>query len=652
MKKIRIFKRYRNWKDIVFAAVTVIALCVTAGLLFNFERELYQLIALFCVAVASVAIFAVFNLFSGLRAAIACFASAGIMCLSFIMCAVAPAIVSANEAAMVYQCPAVERDIFKNKRVMLFVPHEDDELNVFSGVIDEYLDGGSEIWIVYMTHGDYWGAEEQRIDEAKAVAEFYGIDSRNVIFFGYGDQWLGTHIYNSEPNEVVASHSGKTATYAINGVSPYKSEDYTRANLLKDFEDVIVEYMPDTIFCIDFDRHSDHRANSLFFEEALGNVLSYTDDYAPTVYKGFGYSTGWNAEQDYYDGENVGSTKNQSGTSYMEEVNYYNWNDRVRMPVAAKSLGHVISGTTTYKAIEKHASQTDRLENAAGIINSDKIFFRRDTSSLTYKADIRVSSNEENAYKLNDFKIVDCNDVTKEYDYDILSGVWTPSDGDGAKEITVSFSSPQSLSTIRLYDSPSFSDNVLSVTITLSDGTQIEYGALNANGSATDISFETKNGINGFTVQITAGEGNYGVAEVEAYSSLPDYSADAYVKLQDTDGTFAYEYTMPGDTQYFTLYSYECSDDIADYEISTDGDITATVKDGRILVKCAAGKEGTLTVTNKENGVSDSVRITNPNSFTRAGRSFVQQLARFYNFYSRGNYYTSLFKFIKNKISG
>ena len=37
---------------------------------------------------------------------------------------------------------------------MILVPHEDDEINLAGGVIEEYLKHGSEVYVVFSTNGD------------------------------------------------------------------------------------------------------------------------------------------------------------------------------------------------------------------------------------------------------------------------------------------------------------------------------------------------------------------------------------------------------------------------------------------------------------------------------------------------------------------
>ena len=86
---------------------------------------------------------------------------------------------------------------------------------------------------------------------------------------------------------------------------------YTYHHYSDDIKNVILEYLPDTIFCIDYDTHNDHRALSMLFEKVMGDLLK-TTDYKPTVYKGYGYRTAWRAPEDYYDSINIGSTVNFS----------------------------------------------------------------------------------------------------------------------------------------------------------------------------------------------------------------------------------------------------------------------------------------------------------------------------------------------------
>lgn len=76
---------------------------------------------------------------------------------------------------------------------------------------------------------------------------------------------------------------------------------------------MIEEIRADVIFCVDYDENIDHRAVTMFFDEALGEILTAAPDYDPLVLKGFTYSTAFRAPADFYDSVNLLSTVNPDG---------------------------------------------------------------------------------------------------------------------------------------------------------------------------------------------------------------------------------------------------------------------------------------------------------------------------------------------------
>ena len=113
--------------------------------------------------------------------------------------------------------------LFAGKNVLLLVPHQDDDLNVLCGTLDEYLRYGSELTVAFMTNGDRFGLGEVRIREALDLYEYLGVPEDHVVFLGYGDT-LHTpeyHIYNAPADEVIPSQVRKTETYGIDGHPPF-----------------------------------------------------------------------------------------------------------------------------------------------------------------------------------------------------------------------------------------------------------------------------------------------------------------------------------------------------------------------------------------------------------------------------------------------
>ena len=457
---------------------------------------------------------------------------------------------------------------FKDKQVMIIVPHEDDEINVAGATIKNYTDAGSNVVVVFTTNGDYNGLGELRIDEAVNAMVELGVKKENVLFLGYGDQWDTEygHIYNAPGNTVVKSHIGKTATYGNENISDFrtivseKPSEYTRNNFKNDIKDVILKYLPEVIFTVDFDSHIDHRATSLIFEESMCEILRENQGYTPQVFKGFAYNTAWYAEGDFYSA-NLESTIKPSSES-LQNSNYeldlpnYNWRDRVRFLVPKDTLTYTKVINPIYKSLSNHGSQYAKWHSEQ-IINSDQVFWERSTKSITYNAKVDVSSGKGNY--INDFKLADTSDISKENNVVFDKCVWIPTNEDEQKMVRIEFNEPKTVASISIYDNLSLEDNILKGKIIFSDGSEIDIVDINKNGSETVINFEDKNNIEYVEFYILEYEGeNPGLCELEVFEK--DKNLDIqYIKLaiDNINETFMYRYTVLGEKEVpLKIYSY------------------------------------------------------------------------------------------------
>ena len=503
--------------------------------------------------------------------------------------------------------------LYGGKKVLIIVPHEDDDLNVAEGVMEEYVKYGSEVYLLFATNGDFKGQGEKRLREALKVAEDIGIPEDRVIFLGYGDRLGrdGTSIYNCPDDEVVTSLAGRTETYGLPEHPAFREgNSYTRRHFREDLRDAMLQCRADVIICSDYDAHGDHRAVSLLMEEAMGEILKTHPDYRPVVLKAMAYSTSYNAPRDFYS-ENILSTVNPYDTPYMQETNLYNWADRLRLPVSADILSRSMLSAGAFRHILAHSSQ--RLyEKAESIINGDKVFWLRDTSSLCYAADISVSSGDGS--RLNDFRLADSSDILNEYAFE---GAWTPDGSDAARTAETVLPEAADIAEIRLYDSPSLDDNVLNARLSFDDGTSVETGALAPNGSATAIRVD-KSGVKSFTVTLLETEGAAaGLTEIEACGEERDAGLD-YIKLQNKNGDFVYDYYIDKSGQEsFDIYAsgeaagasctVSCDNSKCRVGISEDG----------VTVRCPAGESCRVTVSTLDGAYSDSAAISNPGRFAR-----------------------------------
>lgn len=51
--------------------------------------------------------------------------------------------------------PNLIEKYFWLKECDVFAPHEDDEINIYGGIIEQYVKNGSQVRIVFSTNGDF-----------------------------------------------------------------------------------------------------------------------------------------------------------------------------------------------------------------------------------------------------------------------------------------------------------------------------------------------------------------------------------------------------------------------------------------------------------------------------------------------------------------
>lgn len=529
-----------------------------------------------------------------------------------------------------YSVPEVNRDgVFANRRVLLIVPHEDDEINVLSGVAEQYVAAGSELYVAFVTNGDSITSGETRLTEALRATALFGISEQNVLFLGYGDtgKEQTTHLYSDSSAGPYRSSAGRTKTYGIPSHPAFRASDYTRENLIFDLKSVLQTYLPDTIYCVDYDAHPDHRATSLAFEEALGEILQQNEDYRPLVCKGFAYSTAWQAEDDFY-ADNLRATINASQTPYAGENNVYNWDERLRLPVSADTLSRLEYQTLTQRALLAHDSQ-NAVWQTGRILNADKVFWVRPTTSLLYRATIAASSGD--ASVLNDFQWIGSTNV--------LSGdppfdnVWSPDRADPAPGVTIQLEKPAVLKELRLYDQPSMTDNILNARIRLNGGRTIETGPLVPNGSATIVSLSGVEAVSTIEITVLNAEGErWGLTEVEAYADPPEAGL-TFAKLTDGTGNFLYDaWTNPDGTLPLRAYRYPATDAgwLTGASVVSDNPRCVVTRAGEgWSVSCPAGESGVVRLFAEENGAEmDAIRVSNPAPRARAWMHALQWIER------------------------
>jgi LmbE family N-acetylglucosaminyl deacetylase len=174
-------------------------------------------------------------------------------------------------------------------RVLVLVPHPDDEVLGAGGVIQRALASKAQVKIVFLTYGDYnvWSFTvfkkrpvflpsglramgQVRRGEAIKADKILGVSSDDLIFLGYPDHGtMNIWCYNWDNARPFRSRLTKAR-----GV-PYKNAynanaPYTGDSIVTDIKHILSQYRPTQIFVTNsLDENVDHRALYLFTRVAI-----------------------------------------------------------------------------------------------------------------------------------------------------------------------------------------------------------------------------------------------------------------------------------------------------------------------------------------------------------------------------------------------
>lgn len=428
---------------------------------------------------------------------------------------------------------------WKDKSVLIIVPHESDELNLAGATICHLVQNKIKVRVVFCIKTASPDQEGLKVRDGLTSCQALGLADEDVIFLDCSG---------------VSQISGKSHFYNDH------TQD-TKQKLRNDIKKTITLYKPDVLFINDFDRHPDHRAVSFIFEEAMAEILQTPGNaYEPEVYKGFAYNGSYLGKQDFYtslnlEGEERASAEYSNNPAYDTDFPPYDWDQRLRLPVPPEYLSRTIKGSCLYPAIKAYMSQ-GLIHKTRQIINSDQIFWRRRTDSLTYQAKVFVSSG--NGTVLNDFKLADCSDILQS-PADLDAGTWIPAETDQYKEVFIQFLRPQKITRIIIHGNVDFNSRVLAGFLTFSNGKHLEFGSLRPGAKPTIIDFPAMENIVSVKLTILNTQGpKAGLNEIEIYDHKTSPTLFTFIKLLVKD-TYAYDYWVNSKTTdlYTNLYAYD-----------------------------------------------------------------------------------------------
>ena len=414
-------------------------------------------------------------------------------------------------------------------KALVIAPHPDDEINLAGQLMLSLKKKGADIFVVYTTNGDATAKEgNRRMREAVNALEVLGVERKHIIFLGYANEWKGNrHLYNCGEQEEICSRLGKTKTNGTEECAEYCflkkgiHHAFTRYNFKSDMKAALEEIRADLLICVDYDRHPDHRAASLIFEEVMGEILKENPDYRPVVLKKYAYNGVWGGEKDYYripfqPTRNRGKFEYAGTVHELESPNFL-WKERLSFETPEETRTTLLSRNILYKAARKHKSTT-AWYMAQRVINADAVYWWRPTENLVFNADLEASSGD--AAYVNDFKMYDSGDVLEQEEpFEKKEFCWRPTDD--SKTLRIHFAREVQIKEINIYEDCHARNHIKNLVMRI--GKQVIYCEPCNDGANTRIVLEQKLKTDVLELQITEWTGSPGISEIEIFSEVQDF---------------------------------------------------------------------------------------------------------------------------------
>ena len=414
-------------------------------------------------------------------------------------------------------------------RLLILVPHQDDELNIAGQVLPSFLDAGYECKICFSTNGDGFKSNGPvRIKEAFEVADYLGVGRDNLVFLGFDDTMGPDHPYN-RVSDAAAACSPPCRTYSDR--FPCFSEIWhgtplpqCRETLISNLYELISAWLPDTIICIDYDSHPDHRALSLAFEEALGRVMRAIGVYRPLVLKKFAYPSVWYGPSDYW--AFAPTVKPIPCGEFELDNPMYAWDDRVCVAPHPSTITKHFFSNAVVRAALRYPSQNG-WSFMMRVLNADVVYWVRRTDDLVFDAKLESSSGV--VARLSDFTILNTVNICSNDPTAFAGNCFQFDREDSERTIRITFDQPQSVLEIIVREAVNSFGSFAGATASFDDGPETVMVRSRTHPGRLLLSLPCPVDTCVIELKFKGGEGLQEIAAIEAYPT----SKAAYTSLKD-----------------------------------------------------------------------------------------------------------------------
>lgn len=522
--------------------------------------------------------------------------------------------------------------LFPGRTVLVFVPHEDDEINVAGALMYGLRQEGYRVICAFAANGDRSYLAETRIAEALRSLQTLGVPADDAVFLGYPDGGLdAARCVFMHGRDGVLAVDGRSETYGAEGKQDFcmmrhgHHRPYTWQGFLDDVRELLLHYQPDSIVGVDFDSHPDHRMCSIALETAIGDLMNREGNtWHPFVLKTFAYNTGFESVKDFY-ADNLRSTVFNRARIMDEALEtdnpVFEWECRLRLPVPPACRAPLLWDNVIFQACRAHLSQRAMLR-ADRIINGDEVFWLRRTDNLLFQGEVSVSSG--NGAYLHDFRMLNARDIRPKHGVRMEDCLWLPAAGDTEKTCRCTFEKPQHIEAVSLYGNPNDTGRILRGQLTFSNGYTCEVGPLRPWARETAVEFPLQEQVEWVEFQILETEGgDAGLSEWEMFEKKENPCRLLHILA---DGQLAYDWIVPAGQKGPEISAYR-------YGISSEEqwywDGVPCTRD-EVQSQCAAGIFAPHAVRLEADGLANEIRLLPAGPWQRKRRALAVLLDCFH----------------------
>jgi LmbE family N-acetylglucosaminyl deacetylase len=409
-------------------------------------------------------------------------------------------------------------------RVLLMVPHEDDELLVGGPMLVNLNHSGYEVYVYIATNGDYYPFESAtRAHESLKALKLLGVDRSRVFFGGYGDGWQGTCLYDSGYHEERISAAGFKETHGpARGIEEWhfimtgEHAPYTKSAYREDIKELIDRLRPEIIITVGFDSHSDHRALYQMTLEALAILYAKDSSYSPEFLEKFAYEGNLFGKRDFFCYPHLPSAPPSEDFAPV----FDDWERRICYRVPGNCNTFFLMTNFLFKVLRSYRTQ-GIWQEADRIINSDTVYWQRNAVNKLLLAEISSSSGE--VCWLNDNKLFEPVSADEIY-CDLTTLCFRPEADDNEKTVRVKLKAPSDLKLLLLYfNTPGGISTDIIATFFYKEGSeQIIHKFYESKDDFSILRIELdRRTCREFSLSFRKVQGNLGLGEIEALEEEP-----------------------------------------------------------------------------------------------------------------------------------